>query len=85
MQADSYLHLLLLLRINCPTQVLQWVLSYDGATLPEPLAITAASAALLISGAVNRLGGKSQHTTFCHGKQSIACGRATAMSLCMRA
>lgn len=33
------------------TQVLQWVLSYDDQTLPEPLAITAASAALLISGA----------------------------------
>ena len=29
------------------TQVLQWVLSYDGQTLPEPLAITAAGAALL--------------------------------------
>ncbi|KAL6763061.1 ribosomal protein S5 domain 2-type protein [Haematococcus lacustris] len=31
------------------TQVLQWLLSYDGVHSPEPLAITAASAALLIS------------------------------------
>jgi polyribonucleotide nucleotidyltransferase len=34
------------------TQVLQWVLSYDGTHEPEPLAITAASAALLVSGAL---------------------------------
>jgi polyribonucleotide nucleotidyltransferase len=32
-------------------QVLQWVLSYDGVHQPEPLAITAAAAALLVSGA----------------------------------
>ncbi|KAF6256365.1 putative polyribonucleotide nucleotidyltransferase [Scenedesmus sp. NREL 46B-D3] len=31
------------------TQVLEWVLSYDGVNQPEPLAITAAGAALLIS------------------------------------
>lgn len=31
------------------TQVLQWVLSYDGSSQPEPLAITAAAAALLVS------------------------------------
>lgn len=31
-------------------QVLEWVLSYDGVNQPEPLAITAAAAALLISG-----------------------------------
>ncbi|KAK9830771.1 hypothetical protein WJX74_006445 [Apatococcus lobatus] len=31
------------------TQVLTWVMSYDGAHSPEPLAITAASAALVIS------------------------------------
>ncbi len=34
----------------CVTQVLQWVLSYDSAAPPEPLAITASSAALLLSG-----------------------------------
>ena len=33
------------------TQVLIWVLSYDGVHSPEPLAITAAAAALCISGA----------------------------------
>jgi hypothetical protein len=32
------------------TQVLQWVLSYDRTNPPEPLAITAAGAALLLSG-----------------------------------
>jgi polyribonucleotide nucleotidyltransferase len=32
------------------SQVLEWVLSYDGVNQPEPLAITAAAAALLISG-----------------------------------
>ena len=32
------------------TQVLTWVLSYDGQHSPEPLAITAAGAALAISG-----------------------------------
>lgn len=32
------------------TQVLIWVLSYDGVHTPEPLAITAAAAALAISG-----------------------------------
>ncbi len=32
------------------TQVLIWVLSYDGINTPEPLAITAAAAALAISG-----------------------------------
>lgn len=32
------------------TQVLIWVLSYDGVNTPEPLAITAAAAALAISG-----------------------------------
>ena len=32
------------------TQVLTWVMSYDGTHGPEPLAITAASAALVISG-----------------------------------
>ena len=32
------------------TQVLAWVYSYDGVHSPEPLAITAASAALAISG-----------------------------------
>ena len=32
------------------TQVLEWVMSYDGVNSPEPLAITAAAAALLISG-----------------------------------
>jgi len=31
------------------TQVLQWVMSYDGASTTEPLAITAASAALAVS------------------------------------
>lgn len=31
-------------------QVLTWVLSYDGEQSPEPLAITAASAALCVSG-----------------------------------
>ncbi|GFR41812.1 hypothetical protein Agub_g2582 [Astrephomene gubernaculifera] len=31
------------------TQVLEWVMSYDGVNEPEPLAITAAAAALLIS------------------------------------
>jgi hypothetical protein len=31
-------------------QILEWVLSYDGVNQPEPLAITAAGAALLISG-----------------------------------
>nr|ABF57675.1 chloroplast polyribonucleotide phosphorylase [Chlamydomonas reinhardtii] len=31
------------------TQILEWVLSYDGVNDPEPLAITAAAAALLIS------------------------------------
>ncbi|GBF90656.1 polyribonucleotide nucleotidyltransferase [Raphidocelis subcapitata] len=31
------------------TQVLQWVMSYDGVNQPEPLAITAAAAALLVS------------------------------------
>ena len=31
-------------------QVLVWVLSYDGINSPEPLAITAAAAALSISG-----------------------------------
>jgi polyribonucleotide nucleotidyltransferase len=42
------------------TQVLTWVLSYDGQHSPEPLAITAAGAALAISGGwaqVWRLGG----------------------------
>lgn len=33
-----------------PPQVLTWVLSYDGKHSPEPLAITAAGAALAISG-----------------------------------
>mgnify|MGYP001810502477 CR=1 FL=1 len=33
-------------------QILEWVMSYDGVNQPEPLAITAAGAALLISGAV---------------------------------
>ena len=32
------------------TQVLEWVVSYDGVNAPEPIAITAAAAALLISG-----------------------------------
>lgn len=32
------------------TQVLEWVVSYDGENSPEPLAITAASAALALSG-----------------------------------
>ena len=32
------------------TQVLTWVMSYDGVHRTEPLAITAASAALVISG-----------------------------------
>jgi polyribonucleotide nucleotidyltransferase len=32
------------------TQLLTWVLSYDGQNLPEPHAITAASAALAVSG-----------------------------------
>ena len=31
-------------------QVLVWVLSYDGINSPEPLAITAAAAALSVSG-----------------------------------
>ena len=31
-------------------QILSWVLSYDGVHMPEPLAITAAGAALAISG-----------------------------------
>ena len=31
-------------------QVLTWVLSYDGEQSPEPLAITAAGAALAVSG-----------------------------------
>jgi len=34
-----------------PAQVLAWVLSYDGEHAPEPLAITAAGAALALSGA----------------------------------
>ncbi|KAA6427955.1 MAG: polynucleotide phosphorylase [Trebouxia sp. A1-2] len=34
---------------NRETQVLTWVLSYDGEQSPEPLAITAASAALAVS------------------------------------
>jgi hypothetical protein len=33
-----------------PLQVLQWVMSYDGVHPTEPLAITAAGAALLLSG-----------------------------------
>lgn len=33
------------------TQVLSWVMSYDGQHSPEPLAITAAGAALALSGA----------------------------------
>jgi polyribonucleotide nucleotidyltransferase len=33
------------------TQVLAWVMSYDGQHSPEPLAITAAGAALALSGA----------------------------------
>jgi hypothetical protein len=37
--------------VCCPAQILEWVLSYDGVNQPEPLAITAAAAALLISGA----------------------------------
>ena len=37
------------------TQVLTWVMSYDGQHSPEPLAITAAGAALAISGARRRL------------------------------
>lgn len=32
------------------TQVLQWVMSYDGVNSADALAITAAAAALLISG-----------------------------------
>ena len=35
-------------------QVLTWVLSYDGQHSPEPLAITAAGAALAISGGAPR-------------------------------
>ena len=35
---------------HCNAQVLVWVLSYDGVNSPEPLAITAAAAALSISG-----------------------------------
>eukprot|EP00879_Flechtneria_rotunda_P027632 GHRR01029608.1.p1 GENE.GHRR01029608.1~~GHRR01029608.1.p1 ORF type:complete len:132 (+),score=28.95 GHRR01029608.1:576-971(+) len=31
------------------TQILEWVFSYDGIHEPEPLAITAAAAALLVS------------------------------------
>lgn len=38
------------------TQLLQWVMSYDGVHEPEPLAITAAAAALLISGTMPWLG-----------------------------
>lgn len=37
------------------TQVLAWVYSYDGVHSPEPLAITAASAALAISGVTQAL------------------------------
>lgn len=33
----------------CP-QVLQWVMSYDGVSSTEAMAITAASASLLVSG-----------------------------------
>lgn len=32
------------------TQILEWVVSYDGENTPEALAITAASAALALSG-----------------------------------
>lgn len=35
---------------NADTQVLSWLLSYDGQAQPEPLSITAAGAALAISG-----------------------------------
>jgi hypothetical protein len=39
-------------------QVLEWVLSYDGVNQPEPLAITAAGAALLISGGAQEAAGR---------------------------
>jgi hypothetical protein len=42
--------LAMLLLTDWPSQVLQWVMSYDGVHDPLPLAITAASAALLVSG-----------------------------------
>jgi hypothetical protein len=42
--------LLLIMVVMLPLQVLEWVLSYDGVNQPEPLAITAAAAALLVSG-----------------------------------
>lgn len=42
------------LTVNCcccvVPQIQEWVLSYDGVNQPEPLAITAAAAALLVSG-----------------------------------
>jgi hypothetical protein len=41
------------------TQVLQWVVSYDGVNSPEPVAITAAAAALLISGLGDPRGGET--------------------------
>jgi polyribonucleotide nucleotidyltransferase len=34
---------------NC-LQIQQWLMSYDGLSQPEPLAITAAAAALMVSG-----------------------------------
>ena len=37
-------------RLFLVLQVLTWVLSYDGEQSPEPLAITAAGAALAVSG-----------------------------------
>ena len=39
------------------TQVLAWCLSYGPEASPEPLAITAASAALLLSGEAPACGG----------------------------
>ena len=37
------------------TQVLTWVMSFDGSHSPEPLAITAASSALVISGQLSAI------------------------------
>lgn len=46
------------------TQVLTWVLSYDGEQPPEPLAITAAGAALAVSGARSYLAVSAQQLHF---------------------
>ena len=52
-------------------QVLIWVLSYDGVNSPEPLAITAAAAALSISG-TKALSVGSTHCCLEHDSQVIS-------------